>query len=255
MEGKNIVNKILFSENDLELIKENHSIQNIITKNFESNLIYLKIMVLVILVIACCINRYTNFIKKKPVTFGCETVFYGIMGTIPFLYMEKYREKHDPNYFNIFMIMFFLYCLFNILFEISGFYSYMYEEEEVDDIINCDKKVSKNETILKNFHLSFSITFIIVMIYMIFILFLITFEVFDYDISGYKNNKFTLFGLETLLFAFCNSIPFLLIAYNRTNTQFKFDKNLLEILLLFIKFIIFHLILQGSGFYKSVLNY
>ena len=154
MEGKTIINKILFSENDLELIKENHNIQTIITKNFESNLIYLKIIILVILVIACCINKYTDFIKKKPITFGCETVFYGIMGAIPFLYMETYRKKHDPNYFYIFTIMFLLYCLFNIVFEMSGFYSYMYEEEPKEEIVedtsNCKKKISKNETILNN---------------------------------------------------------------------------------------------------------
>jgi hypothetical protein len=258
MEGKNIVNKILFSDNDLDLIKNNtHDIKDIISKNFNGNLIYLKIIFLVLFIVMASINKYTNFIKKKPIAFGIETVSYGIIGSIPFLHMEQYRRMgSDKHYLKIFLIMFSLYCLFNVLFEVSGFYSYMYEEDEekVHETI-CEKEPSKNETLFNNFNLSFTITFIIVILYMIFILFLITYEVYDFDIVGYRDNIFKLFGNETILFALCNAIPFLFIAFNRQGFKFKLGNNLLEIFILIIKFIIFHVILQGSGFYKIALGY
>jgi hypothetical protein len=260
MKGKNIVNKLLFSHNDLEMIKTDDDIKNIITDKFHSDLIYLKIIIIVLLIVASFINKYTDFIKKKPIAFGCETIFYSIMGTLPFLYMEKYRKnENDHHYLKIFILMFGLYSLFNILFEISGLYSYMYEEENEEeyeeDLNTCKKNISKKDKIFNNINLSISVTFMILLIYIIFILILISYEVFDFNIDGYKNNKFKLFGLETLIFALCNALPFLLIAYNRQDKHFNIKKNLVEILLLFIKFAIFHVMLQTSGFYKSELGY
>jgi hypothetical protein len=57
--------------------------------------------------------------------------------------------------------------------------------------------------------------------------------------------------LEGIIFGLCNALPLLLVTYNRQGDEYDSIENLLEIFLVFIKFFILHVLLQGSGFYSN----
>lgn len=204
-------------------------------------------------------NKYFTFINNNKTTFTIETILYGAFGAFPFLYMLKYRKKNgeNKNYFFIFTIMFLLYAFFNIILEIGGLYSYLYENEDIvqNNIINnYDIHKNKHQIIFNNIIYSTLFTIALVLIYIIIYMFLITFDVFDFNIQNYQNNFYLLFICEIIIFALCNSLPFFLIAYNREKNKFTFNKNAIDVILIFIKFAILHLLLQGSGFYKHSLG-
>ena len=172
--------------------------------------------------------------------------------------MLKYRKKNreNKNYFFIFTIMFLLYAFFNIILEIGGLYSYLYEKKNIiqNNIQNNIQHKNIHQNIVNNIIYSTLFTIALVLIYIIIYMFLITFEVFDFNIQNYQNNFYLLFISEIIIFALFNSLPFFLIAYNREKNKFSFNKNAIDVIFIFIKFVILHLLLQGSGFYKHSLG-
>ena len=129
--------------------------------------------------------------------------------------------------------------------------------EGFDNTIDEGEVISVLEqtNIYNNIFNSVNITVALVLGYMILSMIVITFRVHDFKIEGYGESNFKMFSFETLLFGLCNSLPFFLVAYNREKSRFKFSKNAIEVGLLFVKFVILHLLLQGSGFYKHSIGY
>jgi len=257
--GNNVgfLNRLLLSKEGVKLLENGADIKELLSESFDSELIILKVIFILLFIVCAVVNKYLDFIKSHPVTFGIETAIYGIAGAIPFLYMETYRKGPDDkkNYLTMFIVMFLLYCFFNVILEIGGIYSWLYEEDEHkkhEDVVN---NKTKHQLLYDGIINSMFLTVLLVIVYMILLLFLSTFKVFDFNINQYQNNFYLAFILETFIFSLFNSIPFFLVAYNREGSHFDFKKNAIEVSLLFVKFIIFHLLLQGSGFYKHSLGY
>jgi hypothetical protein len=250
--------KLGMSKSAKEKLTSNESINNVLTETFDATLIFLKIIFILYFTIMALMHRYVKFIIENPGTFTIETIFYGICGAIPFLFMEKFRrsEKEDKKYITMFTIMFLLYAFFNIVLEIGGFYKWLYEEDDHSSKEGDKHHEVSHQILFHNnlIHSSFVVIGLIIG-FMILSMILITYKVYEFKIVGYGSNNNLMFSLETLIFGLCNSVPFFLVAYNREKSHFNVYKNTIEVLLLFIKFVILHILLQGSGFYKHSLHY
>ena len=254
-----IIDNNLLSSSSKVLIKSGQPINKFLTESFDASLISLKIVFILYFIIMAMMHKYIKFIKENPHTFALETIFYGICGTIPFIFMEKYRRNNDKdrNYTTIVTIMFLLYAFFNIVLEIGGFYAWLYEEDEQSSKEGkIHHEVSHQMLFHNNMINSSLITIGLVVAYMVLSMILIAYKVNDFNIVGYcKDSNYLMFGLETLIFGLCNSLPFFLVAYNREKSHFNFNKNAIEVILIFAKFVILHVLLQGSGFYRHTLHY
>ncbi len=253
----NFIDSLLLSHDGVKLVNNGESINKVLTSSFDSSLITLKVIFILLFIIMAFMNKYLKFIKENTFTFTMETIIYGISGAIPFLFMEAYRRGPDEkkNYLTMFIIMFLLYAFFNIILEMGGLYAWLYEEDEES---SKEAEVHHQTTHQLLFHNMLNSTYItigLVLLYVIFTMVMITFKVFNFHIEGYGNNNLLMFSLETLIFGLCNSLPFFLVAYNREKPHFNFNKNAIEVGLIFAKFVILHLLLQGSGFYNHSLGY
>jgi hypothetical protein len=248
------LDKLLLPFNFTKIAKQNN-IKELMADNFDNYLIYMEVFLITLIIIMTIFNRYTKHIKNNPYEFLIETIIYGIVGAIPFLYMEYKRKDEDKrNYLSIFIMMFFIYIGFNILFELSGIYYFFYDES-----FNKQNKnkppLEENEQIITNTLYSVIITISLILLYVSIIMIIISYKVGDFEITKYKDNLLYFFIIETLIFSLLNSVPFFLIAYNRQKTNFNLSQNTIMNLILFFQFVILHIIFQSSGFYKKSLGY
>lgn len=280
------LDKILLSnETRIATQSEPAKLKEILTTSFDSTFLTLKILFCILFLVMALVNKYITFIKEHPVTFTLETLIYGISGTLPFLYMEIMRKnKGSAINFNMLLIIFAIYLFFNITLEIGGFYKIFYDhghektilDKIKDDITHINeerhKKVehfkdtthsknndtptcieSENISIYNGMMESLFYTVILALVFEIIVMLYLTFKVYDFTIPNYESNTLSIyFIIEILLFGLCNSVPFMLVAYNRQKSNFKLMPNMKEVLLLFIKFVILHVLLQGSGFYNHM---
>jgi hypothetical protein len=267
-----ILNKLLLPSNVIDTLKNQSSddsiinllkkpddnIKKLLSSNFDSTFFGLKLIFILLFIVMSLVNRHFDFMKGHPMTFGIETLIYGIAGVIPFLYMEKMRKNDNINYtllFGIFMI----YIFFNITLEIGGFYHLVYESHAKHDDKHDDKhedhKCSEKEVTKTIKHYngminSIGITSTLVLVFVVLTLFYMTYKIYDFKIESYGDSYYKFFIIEILIFSLCNSLPFILVAYNRQTPNFNVNTNVLETLFLFLKFVILHVLLQGSGFYN-----
>ena len=68
-----------------------------LSKTFENLTWVVKIILGLFIIVIVSLNRYIDFIKTNPISFSVETIIYSIIGTIPFLFMEKYRKHYKIN--------------------------------------------------------------------------------------------------------------------------------------------------------------
>jgi len=256
-ENIGFLEKLLLSHKDIELANSGQPIKKLLTDSFDTSLVSLKVIFILLFIVMAFMNKYLKFIKKNVTAFSIETVIYGVSGAIPFLFMESYRRLpgENKNYITMFMIMFLLYAFFNVILEMGGIYAWLYEEDETSSKEGEEHHQTEHQIIFHNMLNSIFVTIALVLVYMILVMVLITFEVFDFKVEGYGDSNLMMFSFETLLFGLFNAIPFFLIAYNREKSHFNFNKNAIEVALIFAKFVILHLLLQGSGFYKHSLGY
>jgi hypothetical protein len=202
-------------------------------------------------------NGYTKYIKNNLTKFIVETIAYGLIGTIPVLYMERYRKSTNHNYFILFISTFFLYVGINLLLELSGIYYFLYEKQQsiISLSLQPQKNLTEDQKIINNSIYSVFITIGIVMLFFIISMVIIAIKISDFNIEAYEGHLMSSFALEIFIFSLLNSVPFFLIAYNREGKKFDFKKNCIEVGLLFLKFVILHILLQASGFFKQNLGY
>lgn len=127
--------------------------------------------------------------------------------------------------------------------------------KEIDSDISNTK--DKNKKILKGITKGLFITIGIILFIIVIYLIYLSFKIKNFNIPKYKNNIFNLFLIETILFSLGNSLPLLLIVYNR---KISYRKELLHktfptLFLLMIKMAFLHIILQTSGFYNDMYNW
>jgi len=261
MDYKNNINftdKILLSNDSVELLEHGTDIKKILTSTFEKDLKYLEIFFGILIIVMAIGNGYTKYIKNNPNKFIIETILYGIIGTLPVLYMEKYRNPNGShNYLKAFITTFFLYVACNLLFELSGIYYFFYEKQE--PILPLSKPPQESQTddqkIINNTVYSVFFTIGIIIIIIIMIMIIIAYKIHDFNIEAYNGHLLSSFLIEMFVFALLNSIPFFFIAYNREGKQFNLKTNSVEVSLIFIKFALLHILLQASGFFKQTLGY
>jgi len=250
----NFLDKMLLNNEAVKLAESGTDIKQLLTYSFDTKLIYIKIVFIILIIIMTINTGYTTWIKNNKIKFTIETILYGLISTIPFLYMEKYRKSENYNFLIIFVSIFFLYAGINVLFELSGFYYYLYNINHSSDT-DSHKEQTESTKITNKLFYSLIYTIIIILVYMILSMIIISYKVGNFNIEAYNNNFYTAFITEIIVFALINSLPFLLIAYNRQGSKFKFGTNFLEVFLIFIKFIILHLMFQTSGFYHENFGY
>jgi hypothetical protein len=249
--------KLLLSSNGVELVNSGQPVTKLLTDSFDTSLISLKVIFILLFIVMAFMNKYLKFIKENITAFSIETIIYGISGAIPFIFMETFRRLpgQNKNYMTMFIVMFLLYAFFNVVLEMGGLYAWLYEEDEISSKEAEVHHETTHQLLYHNMLNSIFITITLVLVYMILTMVFITYKVFDFNIEGYGNNNLMMFSLETLIFGLFNAVPFFLVAYNREKTHFNFNKNAIEVGLIFAKFVILHLLLQGSGFYKHSLGY
>lgn len=262
----------LLSYDGVKLVeKTNTSIKDVFTSNFDSAFLNLKIFFILLFIVMAALTRHMKFIKANTGNFVIETFIYSIAGAIPFILMGFARKTSfgDPsekvNKILIIISMFFLYAFFNIVFEIGGLYSFMFDHElEQDDkkakddslyayIFNRDPEAkSLHNIVMDNITKSTLITVTLTIVYIIITMLLITYKVHNFSVVNYGSFSIIILIIEAILFGLCNSLPFFLIARNREGEHFYVKKNAKEVGLIFIKFFILHFVLQGSGFYNHL---
>jgi hypothetical protein len=282
------LNKIKYEQQNyinLEDLKE------VISSNFDENLINIKISFLLFFIIASFIIKDTEYIKNHLGKFIAETIIYAFAVAIAFVYIILMRDQTKSAYMTAgkwFGIVFIGMIIINILLQLSGFYSIMFDHEVEKPSTNSSSKSSKkySSTLSKEqektkepekpelqpiskfekklLGLNNSLYIILFIILFIYILYLVIagFSVYDFEIANYmKSNNNMMFYvwwlLEILIFGLCNSLPFIYIYMNREHTgtlKTKLQHSLFETLLLFIKMAILHVLLQSSGFYRGAMG-
>jgi hypothetical protein len=253
---------ILTPDANREILEKNivdkEKINEFFTESFDSTLIYLKVTFLILFIVMSIGNGYTDYIRSKPFSFTIESIIYGILGAIPFLYMEEHRKSPsaEKHYLKIFLVLFLVYAIFNVLLELSGAYYFLYENHATaKNQPKAPALPTKEDTIYNNIVNSIFYTITIILLYMIFTMIIISFRVHNFDIAVYKDHFYSSFTQEILIFGLLNALPFFFIAYNREGHHFNLKRNTIEVILIFIKFVILHLMLQGSGYYHEMLGY
>ncbi len=222
-------------------------------KVFHRNFVNMKVFVLLLLIIVSIINQDTDFIKANPVTFGIETFVYGLISTLGIIYINHARQGNST--FLTYFIWFIVMCLFNVTFQLGGFYSILYPEEEPEEEKE-ELHFKKIDRLLKGVTNSVYGTLGIFTIICVIFLIFVAYKNWDFNILSYENSFKGSFTIETIIFGLTNSVPLLLIAYNREKNKpteeikSGMKHNLLETLILFVKMCLLHIVLQAGGFYK-----
>jgi hypothetical protein len=220
---------------------------------FENSLLTIELFVFLVLTIASLINKDLTFGQNKSLTdskyyirFIIETILVGIGCAIPFIYMKYTRDYQNASVFNmiILFIFSFLFMAFvNLLFQFSGFYSYMYGINKVDKPKPSLKKGLIDSVLVSN---AVIIGFLILQIIIISVM------VRNIDIPAYNNHFFISFIIEVILFGLANSLPTLLITINRIG--YISSASIIRLLISIVGFSALHVSLQISGFYKNLLG-
>jgi len=234
-------------------VSSHTSLEAALLGKFENSLLTIELFIFLVLTIASLINKDLTFGANKSLTdnkysvrFIIETILVGIGCALPFVYMKYTRDYQNASVFNmiILFICSFLFMAFvNILFQYSGFYSYMYGINIVPEPKPSLKKGLIDSILVSN---AVIIGFLILQIIIISVM------VRNTDIPAYNNQKFPSFILEIIIFGLANSLPTLLITINRIG--YISTASILRLLLSFVGFASLHTLLQISGFYKNLLG-
>lgn len=258
-EYSDILNRLMISKDDKLLLNNNLSdTSELYAEKFDHQIINIKIFFILLLAIASGVNKDTDFINKNPSKFATECVMYGVVASLPFIYMEYQRKNKDKKFLALFLICFIVIVLCHVLLQVGGFYTLMYTEKDNSMVVNDPSNYNKLYDGVEN---STIYTIVLIMCFMIVYLFITAYKVGNFNVANYKTDFNLMFSTETIIFALCNALPFMYIAYNRqphaTPEQDKKSKheNIFETSLLFVKFVVLHLLLQASDFYKHTFGW
>jgi hypothetical protein len=235
-----------------EIISSTNVNSNLLGK-FENSLLIIKLLMFLILIIASILNQDLTFGAGNVLTdnrfivrFIIETIVVGFGCAIPILYMKYMRDYNNASFWNmsiLFIFSFFFMGLVNVLFQFSGFYSFMFGINSVPKAQQSLKKGLISSVLLSNL--------IIVGLLIIQVL-IISFMIGNTDIPAYSNNVILWFIIELLIFALGNSLPSLLVTFNRIgNLNIS---SLYTTMMSIIGFSVLHGVFQISGFYKHILG-
>lgn len=219
---------------------------------FEKNLFFLKAFGLIAIIMLSIVNysmtKNTGLIKEHPWTFFTESVLFAIGGVIPFLILAYLRNNVYSNKELLMMsiVIFFLFFVLNYLLELSGFYAWSFNKEELkneSENIDFPKVVSRTSEYML---IGIIIGSFVAMIFS-------SFFVLNTNPLYVRGNisPIIIFLMEMILFGLISAVPVYLIASNRNDLS---NKTNVEFIIIFIKFICLHCLLQISGFYQHAFN-
>jgi hypothetical protein len=230
-------------------------LKTIIKHKVDDTIIFLKIVFIIVLIVASVINHDTKFITKHTTMFLVESIIFVMLGTLSFFIMTLFRDKSFSLLTYVFVMLF--YLMLHILFQTSGMYTGFFskpskQEEKTDDngIIKNVKKVGLYSII------------ILVVLYSIYVMIIMSYvnDIPEYVIkSKYGYFKFI---MEMLLFGILNSIIFYPVAIDRQNIKDPLDNivkgikentfGLSGVLVSIGQMCLLHIVLQYTGFYRSI---
>lgn len=252
----NFFDRQLLSSDSIKLgEKANVPVKELFISSFDTSFLNLKIFFVVFFIVMALITRHTKFIKENKREFLAETIIYGICGAIPIIFMEMGRVTYNSKESNIMfkiIFMFIMYVFFNIVLEIGGLYAFMFDHEPKEKVKEEKTPESFKKLIVNNITKSTMITVALTVVYFVIILLLLTYKVFNFSVEKYGSSSIMMLNIEAVVFGLCNALPFYLIAKNREGSHFDMLRTTKEVVLIFIKFFIFHFVLQGSGFYAHL---
>jgi Na+-driven multidrug efflux pump len=241
---------ILLTKNE---IHSNSTLDAALLGKFENSLLVIKLFIFLVLIVASVINKDLTFAEKSNlndnkyiIRFIIENIIVGLACAAPFMYMKWMRDNQNATVFNmaiLFIFSFFFMSLINILFQFSGFYSYIYGIKKVPEPQDSIKKGLIQSVLISN---------AIVIGVLIFQILFVSLMIKNTDIPAYGNNVIFWFIVEIIIFGIINALPTLLVSYNRIN---NINMSSLEIFgIAFVIFSIIHSVFQISGFYKHILG-
>lgn len=219
--------------------------KEVLMKSYDSQFTILKVLIGLFLIIGSIINKDYSFIVNNPGTFLTESVGYGILGSLPLVFMEYNRkEPSKRNLMMIFIICFFIMVFFHVTLQLSGIYSYMYVDKDelsreyfknseysddrhpnANNYANADNlqkslaNIPKNKStkLLSGFNWTSHLFIALLILVFVGYSFYVSYKVWDFGIEKYdqNGNKYLMFFAEIMLFSIVNSVPFFFIARNR----------------------------------------
>ena len=186
------------------------------------SLITIKIIIIIFLLLVSIINKDTYYIKKNPINFFIETLLCGICGGISTLYIYNYSNINKSSNsiissiisnFDIFILGFCLYASINILLQISGSYSLLYDS--TTNPIHTKKSIlgTSPDKLIKGF--SYSI-YIIMILCVLLGMGNIIYKLYNSQKIDYKHYSFLF--LQSLIMGVVHIVPLIIITQNRSTS-------------------------------------
>lgn len=230
-------------------------LKTIIKHKVDDTIIFLKLVFVIVLIVASIINHDTKFMFKHKTMFLVEGIIFIALGTLSFFILALFRDKSFS--FSVYLFVMFFYLMLHILFQTSGMYSGFFDRPAKEEKAGPDVGMIKNELEIGVYSIG-----VLVLLYTIYILIIMSYV---YDVPDYVKGSsygYFKFAIESLLFGIFNSIIFYPVAIDRQYTKDPL-KNIVEgikkntfglegVLVSIIQMALLHVVLQYTGFYRSV---
>jgi hypothetical protein len=212
-------------------------------------IIIIKVLLFIFFISTVILNHDTKIgngdISNNMGTFLIENFVVGIGSLLPMIYIYYLRHKEFPT-----KTMIEVFCIgvaVNVILQFGGFYTLAF-------------KVPANDTIDRLIN-GYTISIVIIPFILIVLYFLIiTFVINESDLDYGDDNYYIKFISEIILFTAGNTLPYLLIAYNRNSDLFNNINNTVKNNITFsiglaaLRFALLHIVLQLSGVYRYELG-
>ena len=220
---------------------------------FEKNLFFLKafglIAILMLAIVNYSMTKNTGMISTQPLVFFKESLLFALGGLLPFLIVCYLRNNVYSNKEIVMMsiVIFVVFFILNYLLELSGFYSWTFNQKEVKAIEPESDEFPK--VVARS--CEYMLVGIIVGAF-IAMLFSSLFVMNTSPLYVHGNiSAIIVFLMEMILFGVISAVPVYLMASNRNDLS---SQTSIEFVVIFFKFAFLHCLLQISGFYKHAFN-
>jgi hypothetical protein len=230
-------------------------LKTIIKHKVDDTIIFLKLVFIIIMIVASVVNHDTKFITKHTTMFLVESIIFVMLGTLSFYIMTLFRDKSFSWLTYLFVMLF--YLMLHVLFQTSGMYTGFFSKPAKQEKVGPDIGIIKNVKTISMYTLG-----VLIFFYCIYLGIIMSYV---NDIPDYVKNSsygYIQFIIEMLLFGILNSIIFYPVAIDRQNTKDPKDNiikgikentlGLSGVLVSIGQMCILHIILQYTGFYRSI---
>lgn len=230
-------------------------LKTIVKHKVDDTIIFLKLIFVIVLIVASIVNHDTKFMLKHKTMFLIEGSIFILLGTLSFFILTLFRDKSFS--FSVYLFVMIFYFMLHVLFQTSGMYSGFFNKPVKKEKAGPDVGMIKNEKLIGMYTIG-----ILCALYFIYILIIMGYV---YDVPDYiqwSNYGYFKFAIESILFGILNSIIFYPVAIDRQYTKDPLS-NIIEgikentfglegVLVSIVQMSLLHIVLQYTGFYRSV---